>query len=425
MINQREIALLALYDIEFKNTYSNLALKNILTKDMTGKEKAFITELVYGVTRWKLTLDYIISKFSKVKLKKLSKFTLLILRLGVFQIYFLNKVPESAAVNESVKLANKYAAKSKGFINGVLHSVIREKENIEFPKEKMDFLSVKYSFPKEIIADLIDVPNIENLLDSLNKEPRTTIRINTLKCDSLEIANAEDSKLYSFAKYVKGFDIANSKEYNDGKFIAQDIAAMMTSVALNPKPNDLCIDLCAAPGGKTTHLAELMGNKGKIFAFDIHPHKADIIRKNAKRMGIDIIEADTNDATVVMDELIGKADKVLADVPCSGLGIISRKPDIKWNKEDIKNLPKLQMKILENAAKYLKVGGELVYSTCTLLKRENEDIILAFVKNNPEFEFVKVELPEPLDRKNDGYITLYPHIDGTDGFFISKIKRCK
>ena len=360
MINPRETALLTLYEIEYKDAYSNMALKNVLKKDMTGLDKAFITQLTYGVVRWKLTLDYIISRYSKIKLKKLSKYVLLILRMGVYQIYFMDKVPESAAVNERVKLAKKYCNKSAGFVNGILHSVIRGREGLEFPKDRLEFLSVKYSFPKEIVKIFSGLDFCEELLDALNSEPKTTIRINRLKGKALEIEGAELLKapLYEYAATVAGFDIAGSKEYNEGRFIAQDIAAMMAAEALSPKKGEVCIDLCAAPGGKTTHLAEIMGNSGEIFAFDIHPHKVELISKNSKRMGISIINAACHDACEIKEELVGKADKVLADVPCSGLGIIRRKPDIKWHKEDINELPLLQYRILENAAKYLKPGGE-------------------------------------------------------------------
>ena len=199
----------------------------------------------------------------------------------------------------------------------------------------------------------------------------------------------------------------------------------MAAEALSPHPGETCIDMCAAPGGKTTHLAELMENKGKIYAFDIHPHKVEIIKKNAERMGISIIDAKVADATGCVEDLCGTADKVLADVPCSGLGIIRRKPDIKWNREDISALPEIQYNILKNAARYLKPGGELVYSTCTISRSENEDVVCRFLEENKDFEFQKVEIPGPLMRDNDGYITLYPHIDGTDGFFISKIKRVR
>lgn len=425
MQNQREIALLALYDIEYGGTYSNLAIKNYLSPDMDRQAKAFITSLVYGVTRRKLTLDYIILKYSKIKLKKLSKYVRLILEMGVYQIYFMDKVPQSAAVNESVKLAKKYAQKSSGFVNGILHSVIRNKENFEYPKDRKSFLSVYYSFTEEMINELLDIPDLEKLLESLNKEAKTSIRLNRLKCKELEIEGVELQKtpLYEYARFTTGFDVAASKEYERGEFIAQDVAAMMASEALLPKPCETVMDVCAAPGGKTTHLAELMDNKGKIFAFDIHPHKVEIIKKNASRMGIDIVDALCLDATEFHEKYEGICDKVLADVPCSGIGIIRKKPDIKWNKEDILSLPDIQYKILENASRYLKVGGELVYSTCTILKRENEDVLMRFLENNKNFEPVEIELPGTLARENKGYITFYPHIDEVDGFFISKIKR--
>ncbi len=425
MVNARETALLTLYEIEYNSAYSNMALKEALISDVSGLDKAFITTLVYGVVRRKLTLDYIISRYSKTKIKKMSKFVLLVLRMGVYQIYFMDKVPDSAAVNESVKLAKRYCGKSAGFVNGILHSVIRGRESLEYPDDKVKFLSVKYSFTEETVKNFMQYDFCEELLEALNKEPKTTIRINRLKGTDFALANIEleKSPLYEYARTVSGFDISSSVEYKEGKFIAQDVAAMMAVEALGPKKGDHVIDVCAAPGGKTTHIAELMENEGRISAFDIHPHKVEIIRKNAQRMGISIINAEVNDAAVLSEDLIETADKVLADVPCSGLGIIRRKPDIKWNKENISELPALQYRILENAARYLKSGGELVYSTCTLNKKENEDVICEFVKNNKEYEFVKIELPGTLARENSGYITLYPNIDNTDGFFISKIKR--
>ncbi|MBQ7986001.1 MAG: 16S rRNA (cytosine(967)-C(5))-methyltransferase RsmB [Clostridia bacterium] len=425
MQNPREAALFALYEIEYNGAYSNMAVKDALPKLTDSRDKGLVTQLVYGVVRRKLTLDYIISRYSKVKIKKLSKYVLLILRMGVYQLYFTDKIPESAAVNESVKLAKKYCGKSSGFVNGILHSVIRGKDTLEYPKDKIENLSVKYSFTEEMVELFWDTGFCEELLDALNGEPETTVRVNTLKNEELE-TECEVSQIYSGARILKGTDIANNPDYQKGRIIVQDIAAMMASLALSPKPNDTCIDMCASPGGKTTHLAELMENKGRIYAFDIHPHKIEIINKNAERMGISIIDAKVGDALKLNQELIGKADKVLADVPCSGLGIIRRKPDIKWNKDEIETLPEIQLKILENASKYLKDGGELVYSTCTILRRENEDVVMRFLEENKDFELLPIELPQKLARENKGYITLYPNIDGTDGFFICKVKRkCK
>lgn len=424
MPNPREAALLALYEIEYGGAYSNMAVKDSLKRLEDSRDKGLVTQLVYGVVRRKLTLDYIISKYSKIKIKKLSKYVLLILRMGVYQLYFTDKIPESAAVNESVKLAKKYTGKSSGFVNGILHSVIRGKETLKYPEDKIEFLSVKHSFPEGIVELLWDTGFCEELLCSLNEEPETTVRVNTLKGEKLETP-MEVSPIYSGARILKGTDVAQNPDYKEGRIIPQDIGAMMASLALMPNPGETVIDMCSAPGGKTTHLAELMENKGKVYAFDIHPHKIEIIRKNAERMGISIIDAKLGDGCCIQKELLDKADKVLCDVPCSGLGIIRRKPDIKWNKDDIEELPQIQYKILENASKYLKVGGELVYSTCTIIKRENEDVINRFLKENENFELSEVKLPEKLQRENKGYVTLYPNIDGTDGFFIAKIKRTK
>ena len=335
-----------------------------------------------------------------------------------------DKIPESAAVNESVKLAKKYSGKSSGFVNGILHSVIRGKDALEYPKDKMENLSVKYSFPEEMVELLWDTGFCEELLQSLNCEPETTVRVNALKKEELETP-METSPIYEGARILKGTDVAENPDYQKGRIIPQDIGAMMASIALSPRSGDTVIDMCAAPGGKTTHLAELMENKGKVYAFDIHPHKIEIIKKNAERMGVSIIDARLGDGCQLQEAFLEKADKVLCDVPCSGLGIIRRKPDIKWNKDDIEELPQIQYKILKNASKYLKVGGELVYSTCTIIKRENEDVINRFLKENENFELSEIKLQGKLQRENKGYITLYPNIDGTDGFFISKIKRIK
>lgn len=427
MIAPREKALLALYDVFYNGAYANMAVKNALKGNFSTTDKNFIAQLVYGTVRYKLTIDYIIEKNSDIKLKKMSKFVLTILRMGIFQIYYLDKVPESAAVNESVKLAAKYAGRSKGFVNAILRQSVKGKGNIEFPSDRIKYLSLKYSFTEDMVKRLSKLDFCEELLASLNNESKTTVRINSLKCDNLDSANGKflPSPLYKYARHVKSVDVASSKEYQRGEFIVQDIGAMMICIALAPHADEICVDVCAAPGGKTTHIAELMKNKGKIYAFDIHPHKVELIKKNAERMGIDIISAKTFDATQIYEPLIGKANKVLADVPCSGIGIISGKPDIKWNKENVDELPKIQLKILENASGYLKIGGELVYSTCTLYEEENEGVIKKFLKKHENFELAKIELPQPLMQENDGYITLYPNISGTDGFFMAKMKRCR
>lgn len=413
MINAREIAVKAIYDVEFNGAYANMVLKKAL-KTAENQDKAFITTLVYGTISRKLTLDYVIEQYSKLKLKKISKYILIILRMGLYQLMFMNKIPESAAVNESVKLAKRYGhGASAGFVNGVLRSYIRN--GIKIPD---DNLSVKYSYPEWLSKQWLNTFGFEfteKLMAAMNTEPKITIRYNALKTTQAKLKtlleeSGINSEINGISLVCKGFDVSRNKLYLDGFYTVQDTAASNAAIELAPKAGDTVIDMCAAPGGKTTHLAEIMENKGKIFAFDIHEHKIKLIEANAKRLGIDMIYAKVLDGTVFDEKLKNTADKILCDVPCSGLGIIRRKPDIKWNKEDIGNLTAVQKKILENAAKYLKNGGEIVYSTCTLNQEENEEITADFLKNHSDFKKISEN-------------TYYPHTDNTDGFYICKMRR--
>lgn len=413
MINAREIAMKAIYDVEFNGAYSNMVLKKALS-GAEKQDKGFTTTLVYGTISRKLTLDYVIERYSKLKLKKISKYILIILRMGLYQLMFMDKIPESAAVNESVKLAKHYGhGASAGFVNGILRSYIRNGIKISD-----DNLSVKYSYPEWLCNQWINdfgFEFTEKLMAAMNTEPKITIRYNALKTTQEELKTLfEENGIHSEANGIslvcEGFDVSHDKLYLDGFYSVQDTAASNAAIELSPRAGDTVIDMCAAPGGKTTHLAEIMENKGKILAFDIHKHKIKLIEANAKRLGIGIIDAQIADGTVFDERLRNTADKILCDVPCSGLGIIRRKPDIKWNKDDTNELRDIQKKILENAAEYLKHGGEIVYSTCTIDHRENEDITSEFLKNHSDFE--------KLSEK-----TYYPHTDGTDGFYICKMRR--
>lgn len=414
-MSARETALKTLYAVEFEGAYSNMALKKSLSDGkLSAADKGFITTLVYGVISRRLTLDYVIASYSKIKLKKISKYILLILRMGLYQLMYMSKVPESAAVNESVKLAKRYGhGASSGFVNGVLRSFIRE--GIKIPDSD---LSVKYSFPESLcsawIADF-GLEFTEKLMEAMNSAPKLTIRPNTLKItqEELQRALAEkgiESEISGVSLICEGFDVAREELYKSGFCTVQDAAASETAITLSPKSGETVIDMCAAPGGKTTHMAELMGNEGKILAFDVHEHKIKLIKNNAERLGIDIIDAKIGDGTVFDEALEETADKILCDVPCSGLGIIRRKPDIKWHTDDLSGLCEIQAKILENGGKYLKRGGEIVYSTCTIDRRENEDRISEFLQKHRNFE--------KLSEK-----TYYPHIDGTDGFYICKMRK--
>lgn len=443
----REQALKALYEININQAYSNLALKKVLSsKELDSRDKAFVTEIVYGTTTWRLTIDWIISQFSKVKLKKLSNWVLEILRMGTYQIMFLDKVPPSAACNTSVELAKKYAKQSTGFVNAILRNLVRNKDKISFEDingaDNLRRLSIKYSFPEYLIKDWIkDLGQefTESLLSSLLERPDVFIRINTLKTsrDAImqKLSNSDikvhPSEFLHEALWLSNIsDIAEMDAFINGEIIVQDESSMLVTKILDPQPNDMVLDVCAAPGGKTTHIAQAMKNAGHIDAWDIHKHKISLINENAKRLGIDIIKASQQDALELLENKFDLYNKVLVDAPCSGTGIIRRKPDIKWKrkKEDFGSLVEIQKRILYNSSRYVKLGGVLVYSTCSLNKSENEQIVADFLFENPEFEAqpLKQYLPEVLSKKagvDEGILRLYPHIDGTDGFFISRMRR--
>ena len=392
MINSREIALGVLYETEYNGAYVNLALKEALAKnkELSAKDKGLVTRLVYGCVSRRNTLEYIIEQYSKIKIKKISKYIMLILKLGIYQLIYTDKIPQSAAVNESVELVKKW----------------------------FDDFGDEFTY---------------ELMQSMNEDPKLTLRVNTLKTSRKELTEKnpllKPALYYENAVTASGLDVGSSNIYKSGLVTVQDISAMLASAVLNPQPGESVIDLCAAPGGKTTHLAELMQNKGSILACDCHEHKTELIEKNAERLGIDIINTVCMDSSVYKPSLDSRFDKVLADVPCSGWGIIRRKPDIKWKNVNTDELIGLSEKILTNALKYVKIGGEVVFSTCTINPEENEIRFRKLLCGNNNFMPVNISeyLPEDLRKSttHDGYLTLYPNIDGTDGFFIAKIKRCK
>mgnify|MGYP000082222329 CR=1 FL=1 len=441
----RDTALSILNEINENGAYSNIAFNRHVEKhDFSNAEKAFITDLVYGTVKWKLTIDWIIGQYSNIKLKKISPWIMNILRLGVYQILFLEKVPDSAACNESVKLSKRYGHQgSSRFVNGLLRNVIRDKNNIKYPEDNLvEYLSLRYSHPEWMVKRWVDHfgPQFtEELLESNNSVPEFCIRVNTLKTTREELKKlleqediqAEDGQFADEALIIKNpASITKLDLYKKGYFQIQDESSMLVSKVLGPKPGQLVVDVCSAPGGKSMHIAQLMQNKGKVISRDIHEHKIKLINEGAKRLGVDIIEASVFDARMTDVNLIAKADCVLVDAPCSGFGIIRRKPDIKWSrKPDDKNeIAKLQYDILNNAAHYVKPGGKLVYSTCTIEKDENNDIVERFLKNNKDFYLgnIKEDIPSKISDsvEEEGFIQLYPNVHGTDGFFISKmIKR--
>lgn len=438
----RQIALKILYKIDKEEAYSNIALDEELEQNkniLNARDIGLISEVVYGVTTWKLTLDTIIEKYSSLKLKKISCWILNILRMGIYQIVFLDKIPKSAAVNESVNLAKRYGHKSSSnFVNAILRKVTKDDyENLFKIKNDIERISKTQSIPVWIIEELLKEKNIEEvnqIAKNSNIRPKVAIRINTLKTtknilkEKLDERNIkyEDGILEDFIILDKTKGIENLDIFKEGLFTIQDEAAGLIAKVLKPKENDIILDACSAPGGKTTYIAQLMNNKGIIEAWDVYEHRTNLVEETAKRLGINIINTKVCDATILKEEYIEKFDKILLDVPCLGIGVLKRKPDIKWkkSKENIKEIVKTQEKILETCSKYLKKGGKLVYSTCSILREENEEIIENFLDNHSNFEYENIDVKE--EKYFEKYLDANFNIkvyqnEKTDGFFICKI----
>ena len=433
----REIALKTLYKINEEEAYSNIALDEEIKQNrnkLTEKDIGLISEITYGVTTWKLTLDSIIKKYSKIRLKKISPWILNILRMGIYQIIFLDKIPKSAAVNESVNLSKRYGhTSSSNFVNAILRKVDKKDyEELFQIKDDVERVSKTTSMPEWIIKELMKnnkMDKVEEICKNSNLKPKITIRVNRIKTTPSELKlklgerNIEysETEIEEFINLKKVKNIENLDLFKEGYFTIQDLSAGLTAISLNPKPNEYVLDACSAPGGKTTHIAELMQNKGKIEAWDIHEHRVKLVQKNAKRLGIDIIKTDVQDAMKFNEKYVEKFDKILLDVPCLGIGVIKRKPDIKWQRkqEDIEKITNIQKNILQNCSKYLKPNGILVYSTCSILKDENMKIIEEFLNKNTEFEKTNIIINQ---KEINGKITIMPN-EEQDGFFICKLQK--
>lgn len=425
----REIALKVLYKIDKEQAYSNIALNEEIKqnrKSLNDKDIGLISEIVYGVTTWKLTLDEIIRKYSKIRLKKISVWILNILRMGVYQIIFLDKIPKSAAVNESVNLAKRYGhSSSANFVNAILRKIEkRDYDELFQITDDLERISKTTSMPIWIIKELLKnnkIEDVEKICEYSNLKPKTTIRINKLKITKKELLQKlqeqgikyRETSYEDFLILEKIKDIEDLVLFKNGFFTIQDISAGLTAQILQPKKGEYVLDACSAPGGKTTYMAELMDNEGIIEAWDIHEHRTKLVEQNANRLGINIIITKAKDASVYDESLNEKFDKILLDVPCLGIGVIKRKPDIKWQRkiEDIDKIAEVQLSILENCSKYLKKGSFLVYSTCSILRQENEDVIHQFLSKNKNFEIVE-----------DSIFNIVPD-EEKDGFFICKLQK--
>lgn len=433
MKNARQTAFEILNKIQRDNSYSNLLLDAVFEKsELEQIDKAFASALVYGVIERMITLDYELSQYLRQPLKKLKPQVLTILRLGAYQLLFMDKVPASAAINESVRLTkNNGAAFASGLVNAVLRKVC---SNGVTPTEN---LSVRYSAPRwlcELWNNSYGHDNALALLESSFGSVKTSLRVNSLKTTEDELIKAladegikaEKNALMSNALTVENAGaLHKTKAYSNGLFHVQDLASQLCCTALDVNENDTVLDICSAPGGKSFTLAQYMRNTGSVYSFDIFEHRLKLIDDGAKRLGIINIKTMKNDGSVY-NSAVPLADKILCDVPCAGLGVIRKKPEIRYKERaEVDKLPELQYSILCVSAKYLKKGGTLVYSTCSLNPDENENIIKKFLSEHSDFESVRV-LPElKRHEENTDYISLMPHIHNCDGFFIAALRKNK
>lgn len=437
MQNPRYIAFKALFNVENDGAYSNITLDTLLKKsELTPRDSAFAATVFYGVLEKRISLDYIISKFSSIPLKKIEKNTLIILRMAVYQIVFMDKIPDSAAVNEAVKLCKKKKLfSSSGFVNGVLRSISRAEDKFPLPnaKNKVKYLSVKYSCPENIVSLWIKDYSeqcAEDILKCLDGRPPVYARVNSLKisrdklieCFQEEGVEARAVDCLENAVEIKYTgSVSKLNSYINGYFHIQDLSSQICCEILSPIQGDTVTDVCSAPGGKAFTAAEKIHNNGIIYCYDIHNHKLKLIEDNALRLGINSIKVQCRDA--LSDKPINLSDRILCDVPCSGLGILRRKPEIRY-KSDLgtESLPKIQYGILVNSSKFVKSGGVLVYSTCTLRRAENGDIADKFLQENKDFMPLPLTLPYGIERTFEeppNQLTLFPQTNNTDGFFIS------
>ncbi len=442
--NPRALALKTLLSAERQGKYINLASDiSIKAADMTEADTALFTSLVYGVTERRITLDHIISCMATKGTKHIEPRILFILRMGLYQIIYLDKIPAHAAVNETVAMC-----KSKGessFVNAILRNYIRDgAKRVTYPSECSEpaaFLSLSYSFPEWICSQLIydyGYDNAKGILSVFSSDvPNATLRINTLKASKEKFGEALSDSGISFTntnyskhgiRLCEGAKITELSGFGTGEFFVQDEASQICIEALSPKPSQTVIDVCSCPGSKSFGAAIKMKNEGKIYSFDLHENKLSLVKTSADRLGISIIECEARDARHPKEELFGCADRVICDVPCSGFGVMAKKPDIRYkHEEDVVKLASLGLDILTQSAKYLKAGGTLVYSTCTLRRDENEDTVERFLSSHPDFSLVPFEIssnaPDIPNIKCNGMLTLMPHIHKTDGFFIAKLSK--
>ncbi len=423
----RQLAMRSLTACERDGKFANLEVNAALASSgLTGADAAFYTRLVYGVLERRITLDYIIDGISDRPAASLDADVLMAVRLGIYQMLYMDRVPDHAAVSESVELVPR---SKKGFVNAVLRGFLRKGKKVELPRsgDTAYILSVKHSFPREICQLYMDCYGeacAEGILAASNREPELSLRVNTLRQTAADFSEKIGGRLSEMAPdAVLTVDFSDSvrQAIDSGDCFVQDEASRICTAVLGAKAGETVVDTCACPGGKTFSLALDMENKGTLYAFDLHKNKLSLIEKGAKKLGLTIIRTAENDARKPLAELVGRADRVLCDAPCSGLGVIAKKPDIRYKSlESVRGLPEIQYGVLCGASAYVRQGGVLVYSTCTLNKAENEEIVCRFLAEHEDFV---PESAAEFGLGEDGMRTFFPHTDGCDGFFIAKMRR--
>ncbi len=430
----RALALQILNKTDSAGQYTNLALDSALKRsELSAPDKALVTILVYGVTERRLTLDYLADALSSRSIESLDGTVRNLVRMGLYQLRYLDRIPAHAAINETVALAPRRA---RGFVNAVLREYTRREGELLFPDRKTDlfrYLSVTYSIPVPLCKKLVEIfgaERAESVMEAFGHAPPITLRVNTLKASPEQLASelcalgyrVQASEVLESALTVPDFIPSGSPQIADGQVFVQDLASQICVQVLDAQPGDFVIDTCACPGSKTFGTAIKMQNKGRILACDLHQSKLSLITSGAARLGIDVIEVRERDARAHDPALRGQADRVLCDVPCSGFGVLGKKPEIRYKDlTDAAALPDIQYAILENACTYVKDGGVLVYSTCTIFPEENERNVTRFLASHPAFA------PEDFCvgsiQSEGGMLTLTPDAHGTDGFFIAKLRK--
>ena len=438
MSTAREAALRTLAACEKQGAWSDGYLKRILRESgLDSRDAALATRLCFGVLQNRLLLDWYLAQFCTTKLEKLDLNVLCILRTAAYQLLFLDKIPPSAAVNEAVSLTKKYCRnpRAAGMVNAVLRAMLRS-EQLPEPtgSDELERLSIQYSHPRwlaETFADRLGLAETEALLAADNAQPPTTAQVNTFRASAEEVASLLETEgvevkphpwLKDCLELSGTGDLERLRAYQDGLFYVQDAAARLAVTGLELAPGLRVLDCCAAPGGKSFAAAIDLKNRGEVHSCDIHPHKIKLLEAGRDRLGLDIVSPMLQSAALRREDWVERFDAVLCDVPCSGLGIIRKKPDIRYkNPAPLAGLPKVQRAILDNCCAYVRPGGTLLYATCTLLRRENEDVVETFLSNHPEFSLTPLALPIP--GGENGMMTFWPHIHGTDGFFAARLTR--